>query len=444
VNVLRGKGAFSWLLLACAASGVTAWLGLYGYGWNDYDTEARAAVDALVQGHLTSFFQLAPIYGGSLLERAPFALAPSLWGGGDLAVYRMLALPCMLAAAVLGLWLVAQMRARNAERLACAAALGLCAANPLTLAALELGHPDELLGATLCVAAVLLAARGRWPWAALALGAAIANKQWAVLAIGPVLVALPGKRLACMALAGSVALALLAPFALLGGSAFSANLRTAASPGSTIFQPWQIWWFFGHHGDVVRGIFGAVKPGYRTAPSWLGAVSHILIVALAVPLSIPVLLRTRRGRENRIASSPSAGRLAGRAETDALLLLALLLLLRCMLDTWDVVYYALPFVLALMGWETVVSRRPPVLALASAVAVWAGWRWLPGFASPDVQAAFFIAWTVALAIGLARSLYLPGGLPVEHRQVLGQRGERFAASVADNRQVLDPYTQTAR
>ena len=116
MTALRGKGALAWLALACIASLATAWLGLYGYGWNDYDTEARAAVDALVQGHLTSFFQLAPIYGGSLLERAPFALAPSLWGGGDLAVYRMLALPCMLAAAVLGLWLVAQMRARRADR----------------------------------------------------------------------------------------------------------------------------------------------------------------------------------------------------------------------------------------------------------------------------------------------------------------------------------------
>jgi hypothetical protein len=430
-----------WLAFAFAASGVTAWLGLYGYGWNDYDTEARAAVDALVQGHLTSFFGLAPIYGGSLLERAPFALAPSLWGGGDLAVYRMLALPCMLASGVLGLWLVAQIRARDVGRLACSVVLGLCVANPLTLAALELGHPDELLGGVLCVAAVLLAARGRWSWAALALGAAIANKQWAVLAIGPVLVALPGRRVACMALAGSLALALLAPFALLGGSAFSANLRSAANPGSAIFQPWQVWWFFGHHGDVVRGVFGAIKPGYRTAPGWLEGMTRILIVALAVPLTIPILLRSRADKGSRLAAKgprhagpgPNGGRLASRGEADALLLLALLLLLRCMLDTWDVSYYALPFVLALMAWETAVSRRPPVLALASTVAVWAGWRWLQGFASADAQAAFFIAWTVPLAIGLARALYRPSGLPVQHRQVLGQRRERFTAAVAEHR-----------
>jgi len=412
VSTIKAKGAL-WLALACAASALTAWLGLYGYGWNDYDTEARAAVDALVQGHLGSFFELAPVYGGSLLERAPFALAPSLWGGGDLAIYRMLALPCLLAAAALGLWLVAQMRSRGAGRLGGVVALGLCVANPLTLAALELGHPDELLGGVLCVAAVLLAARGKWAWAALALGAAIANKQWAVLAIGPVLVALPHRRMACMALAGSLALALLAPFALFGGSSFSTNLRATADPSSPIFQPWQVWWFLGHHGHVVRGIFGAIKPGYRTAPAWLGGMPRLLIPALAIPLSIPVLLRSRR------------------SEARARLLLALLLLLRCMLDSWDVIYYPLPFVLALLAWECNGSVRPPTLALASAVAVWASCRWLPGFASADTQAAFFDAWTVPLALGLAYRLYVPAGLR-HHRQLFGQRREQLTAAVAEH------------
>jgi hypothetical protein len=412
VSAIKAKGA-PWLALACAASALTAWLGLYGYGWNDYDTEARPAIDALVQGHLGSFFELAPIYGGSLLERAPFALAPSLGGGGELAIYRMLALPCLLAAVALGLWLVAWMGKRGAGRLALSVALGLCVANPLTLAALEIGHPEELLGGVLCVVAVLLAARGKWAWAALALGASIANKQWAVLAIGPVLIALPNRRLACMALAGSLALALLAPFALFGGSGFSTGLRNAATPSSTVFQPWQVWWFFGHHGHVVRGLFGAIKPGYRTAPAWLGGMPHLLIPALAIPLSIPVLLRSRR------------------RETDALLLLALLLLLRCVLDSWDVVYYPLPFVLALLAWETAGSVRPPVLALSSAVAVWASCRWLPGFASADAQAAFFIAWTVPLALGLAYRLYVPAGL-LHHRQLLGQRREQLTAAVAEH------------
>ncbi len=427
---LRWKGAL-WLALAAVASAATAWLGLYGYGWNDYDTEARAAVDALVQGHLSSFFGLAPVYGGSLLERAPFALAPSLWRGGDLAVYRMLALPCLLAGGALGLWLVAWLRGRGAGRLTCLVALGLCAANPLTLAALEIGHPEELIGGVMCVAAVLLAARGRWALAALVLGAAIANKQWAVLAIGPVLVALPHRRAACIALAGVLALALLAPFALFGTSGFSAGVHGAANAGSVIFQPWQLWWFFGHHGHVVRGIFGAIKVGYRTPPAWIGGLTHPLILAIAVPLSLlPLLDRwtwTRRPRSSR----RSANLRAANGERDALLLLALLLLLRCMLDTWDVIYYPLPFVVALLAWESSVSTRPAVLALCSAVAVWAGCRWLPGFASADVQAAFFAAWTLPLAAWLGAKLYLPEGLRHD-RQVLRQARKPLAAVVAND------------
>jgi hypothetical protein len=97
---------------------------------------------------------------------------------------------------------------------------------------------------------------------------------------------------------------------------------------------------------------------------------------------------------------------------DALLLLALLLLLRCMLDTWDNIYYPLPFVLALAAWEALALRRAPVLALFSVVAVWANCRWLPSFVSADVQAAFFAAWSVALAIGLGVVLY---GRPLRMR-----------------------------
>ena len=38
--------------MASAGCATMAWLGLYGFAWNDYDTEARGAFDALVQGHL--------------------------------------------------------------------------------------------------------------------------------------------------------------------------------------------------------------------------------------------------------------------------------------------------------------------------------------------------------------------------------------------------------
>ena len=377
--------------LAAAATAAMAWLGLYGFAWSDYETEARPSFDALTHGHVLEFLRLAPAYGGSLVERAPFALLPGLWGGGQLAVYRMVALPCLVAAAVLGVWLVAQMRAAGAPMLWRAVALGVCVANPLTLRALELGHPEELLGGALCVAAVLLAARERSLWAGLALGLAIANKEWALLAVGPVLLALPSRRALCMLSAGAVAALVLAPLALIGSSGFVASTRGAASPPSAIFQPWQVFWFLGHHGPVVRGLFDGVKPGYRTAPSWVGIVSHPLILAVSVPLTA---LAWGRGR---------------RSQSDALLLLALLLLLRCVLDTWDTVYYPIPFVLAMLAWESLGGqRRPAMLALSSTVLAWVSFQWLPEHVSADLQAAFFLAWTVPLAAALSVWLYAPG------------------------------------
>jgi hypothetical protein len=414
-------------LAGCAALG---WLGLYGFAWNDYDTEARPALTALLEGHLSGFLHLAPAYGGSLLERAPFALLPGLWGGGALAVYRMAALPCLLASAVLGVWLLARMRAEGRPRLARAVALGVCVANPITLRALELGHPEELLGGCLCVIAVLLAGRGRGLAAGVVLGLAIANKEWALLAAGPVLMVLPaGRRLRCAGAAGTVAAAVLAPFALAGPGGLVASTRAVASTPSAIFQPWQVWWFLGAHGAPVHGLFGALKPGYRTAPAWTGRVSHPLIILLGAALTAALWwTRSARARAAEPAG-PGAEEAARDAPPapparrpraawslpvqDALLALALLLLLRCLLDTWDTVYYPLPFVLALLAWEaTRETSKPPVLALAASALLWVSFQWLPLHASADVQAAFFLAWSLPLAIALGARLFgQPGRAP---------------------------------
>ena len=97
-----------------------------------------------------------------------------------------------------------------------------------------------------------------------------------------------------------------------------------------------------------------------------------------------------------------------RGRSDALLLLALLLLLRCVLDTWDTVYYMIPFMLALLTWESLGERRrPAVLALSCTVLGWVSFEWLPEHVSADAQAAFFLAWTVPLIVGLALRLYAP-------------------------------------
>ena len=94
------------------------------------------------------------------------ALIAKLTGGGELAIFRLAAAPCLAAAAVLGVWLAAASRRMGRARSAGLLALVVCVANPLTFTALKFGHPEELLGGVLCVAAVLAAGRGRPVWLA--------------------------------------------------------------------------------------------------------------------------------------------------------------------------------------------------------------------------------------------------------------------------------------
>ena len=181
----RLRALAPWTALGLAAVAGLAWLGLLGFLWTDYEREAAPALAALVRGDVGDFLALCPSYGGSLIIRAPFALAASGLGGGDLAVFRAVAVPCLLAGACLGVVLAAQLAARGRGRAECAVAVLLCAGNPITLRALDIGHPEELLGGALCVGAVLAALRGRSNLAAVLLGLALANKAWALLAVGP-------------------------------------------------------------------------------------------------------------------------------------------------------------------------------------------------------------------------------------------------------------------
>ncbi|HEY4811655.1 MAG TPA: hypothetical protein VIH71_11430 [Solirubrobacteraceae bacterium] len=394
-------------LLAAGCSVVMGWLGLYSFAWNDYETEARPSFEALAHGHLVRFLQLAPAYGGSLVERGPFALLAGLSGGGSLTVYRMVAVPCLLAIAALGVWICARMRAEGRSVLARAVAMFICVANPVTLGALELGHPEELLGACMCVAAVALASRDHPIWAGVLLGMAIANKEWALLAAGPVLLALPGglarrttrarrnysKILVCSVSACATAALVLAPLVLVAGGRFAAGARAVAVIGGTQFQPRQIWWFFGTHGPLVHGTFGNKLPGYRIGPAWIAQTSHPLIIVLGLGLAVGLWLA--RTHQRRAVS-----------ERDAMLLLALVLLLRCILDTWDIGYYMLPFTIALLAWEVRGASRPPMVTLVAAVLPWFLLQELAGHGiGPDAQAALFIAWTVPLAVWLGVRLF---------------------------------------
>ena len=275
-----------------------------------------------------------------------------------------------------------------------ALALILCVANPITLVALHEGHPEELLGAVLSVAAVLCAMSDRPVWSGALLGLAIANKEWALLATGPVLLALPDRRPRALLSAVAVAAVFTAPFVLAGSGGFVNAVKSAAVNDGPIFGPWQAWWFLGSHAHALRDICCTVKVGYRTPPGWIAVIAHPLIVAMTVPLTLLCAWRRRRGSR--------------RPRHDALLLLVLLLLLRCVLDPWDTLYYSLPLLFALLAWETLTFARPPMLALTAPFLAWFAFYWVPHPSSPDLQAAVFLLVALGALISIVLALYRPG------------------------------------
>jgi hypothetical protein len=383
------------VLLALAGISALAWLSLVDFMWTDYDGEARLPLGALLAGRFGYFAAHSPAYGGSLLMRAPFALVARLLGGGELAVYRALAVPALLAAGALAVWLAVQMRRAGCRRLAWVTALLLVAANPISMRALEFGHAEELVGAVLCVAAVIAAARGHWLAGSVAIGLAVASKPWALLAVPLVIGAAEGRRWRGLLVAGSVAFAFMAPFVLYdathGGRQAVAGLGTGP-----IFQPSQVWWFLGDGPKHVVTGGGMTLDDYRTPPAWLDGSARPLLLAVA-------LWRRRR---------PTLD--------DALLALAIVLLLRCLLDPWNIVYYAVPALFALAAWEGLVRREPPVLTLLATAMTWWTFQWLPGRASPDLRSLAYLAWSVPLVAGLTLHLFAPG--TAARLGVLARRG----------------------
>ena len=289
----RARALLPPLAAATAGALLLAWLGLKTMAFSDYETEAEPALMLLRAGDLGGFVASLPAYGGSLVMRSPFAFLPGLWDGGDLALFRAMAAPCLAAGVILGVALWERGRQLGLGAGARWVALALCAVNPLTLRALEIGHPEELLGGALCVGAGLAAASRCSVLAGVLLGLAIVNKPWAVLAIVPVLAIAPEGRLKLLAIAGGVTAAVFGPL-LLAGSAAIEQTGEAASDAGQIFQPWQVWWFVGDHGQVVMGAFGE-KPGFRAAPDWIGQVARPLVAIVPARRSPSLFFRACAG-----------------------------------------------------------------------------------------------------------------------------------------------------
>lgn len=298
--------------------------------FNDFYREAWPAYAALEHGHVLGFLRVGPAYIGSLVLRVPAASIAWLLHGDQRAVYFASALPCLLAAAAFCAWLAELPRQGGRVTVASRVTPILCCIfNPLVLIALFGGHPEEILGAVLCVAAVVFAARGKPGLAGVLVGLAVVNKSWALVAVPVVLATLPAHRWRALAVLVAMSAAVFVPF--VAGRVDGATAAANGADIGTIFNPPQLLWWLGPHSWIVREARGG-------------------IVLLAIGCAALWLIRRPRIR-------PAQERVGV-----ALLLLALVLLIRAAFDPWNNLYYHVPFLCALLAYE-ITSGRTPRLTL---------------------------------------------------------------------------------
>jgi hypothetical protein len=361
------------LALACAA--VLLAVGSRNVFWADYFVEAWPAYFHLRTDGVDAFLRLVPAYSAfATLIGAPTAF---LHLGMDWT-FRLNALPGLLALAGLAVALHTRERAHTLL------ALALSAGSPVAYLALDAGHPEDLLAAAAAVAGVLAAVRQKATLSAALLTIAVLAKQTAVLALLPAALALPRPKLRVLAAPVAAALLVYGGVQVLRPGGVSNVAAQMGAHAGSFFHPWQVWWPFGVPSDPA---WAAAGHGGTTSPAWLVPIPHPLIVGLALPLS---LLWWRRAGHDR-------------PREDALALFALLALERCLLDPWNLGYYHLPLVLALVAWET-EKRRPPVIALAVTVAVWLTFKTLD-LRTGMAPMLMYLAWTLPLGALLVRELF---------------------------------------
>ena len=205
---------------------------------------AGPALSALTHGDLTALAARQPLMGlVSLVLRAPLVLAASAAGAGNGLTYRLGALACLLPLAVFSGALLTIPEGRLRDRLPALIGGLLATAGPVTVAAVTIGHPEEVLAITFATAAVVVALADQPVAAAILLGLAVGTKPWAALAAAPVAVALPDGRGRALTLAALVALPWVVLLPLADPRAF---IRAGTGVGGThLISPLSLWWPIG-------------------------------------------------------------------------------------------------------------------------------------------------------------------------------------------------------
>jgi Glycosyltransferase family 87 len=311
--------------------------GDYGSGLPD---DPGPTIAALVHGHLSAAAHDQPFIGlTSILLRLPFAAIATALGGGRMLTYRSGVFACALVLAVVVLAVVRRARVRPVVGLLIAVVTVL---NPITVEWLN-GHPEELLGGALCVAAVLAGIDDRPGLTGVLLGLAIATKQWALLAVLPsAVVCLRGRR-RMLLIAAAVAAPLVFTLPVLDPTAF---VRVSRGIGDLTWPSIRSWWWMVSGYQHVKLAHGLSTSVYLLPLGLTRTDVSLLPLLIAVPLGWLHV----RGRPR---------------PQDAMRLLALVLLLRCTLDPECGPYYYIPAIVALLAWEALDGR----ISLAALIAI---------------------------------------------------------------------------
>jgi Glycosyltransferase family 87 len=343
---------------------------------------AGPPIEALVHGHVSGFFSTQPLMGSvSLLLRAPFVALVTLARGDLIAQYRVGTLICLLAVALLCVPAGALMLRRGQHPLIVLVILAAILVGPATFKAVFWGHPEELLGAALAVAAVLAAIHRRAVTAGVLLGLAIATKQWGLFAALPVLMVARGQRRQVALVSLIVAGAFVLPMLAADPARFvDQNRQITAQVGVT---PTNVWWAL-HRVGFDPGLHEEVN----LIPNWLTDLSHPL--ALALVLGLAGLYWWRR---------------ADRHPYDVLQLLGSLFLLRCLLDPLALSYHHAPFVLTVAISEGLRRRGIPLVTLTSTAALVILGQYLAPLNKPDLMNAAYLAWGVPTFLYLVASSF---------------------------------------
>ncbi|MGN6587591.1 MAG: glycosyltransferase 87 family protein [Solirubrobacterales bacterium] len=368
---------------------VSAWLATRATSIGDWGADGGPAVEALAAGHVGEYLRWSGLTGPfATAVQAPFV---ALSGGSGAAAYQWAVFPCLFGAGLVGLYLGRVVRRRGGSQPAQVLLPLLFLLNPITFEALRNGHPEEILTAALLVAALAAAAERHSMGAALFLGLAVASKQWAVIGALPVLLVLPAHRLKTGIIAAAIAGALFLPSIVASPDSFLGAQKVASgTPQNGVAGPLSAWYPMASSTTVVSSVHGEHFVAHvEHAPELAASVSHSLIVLLA--LALPLVVAWRRG----LPLSPS----------DGFALLALLALLRCVLDPVDNLYYHEPLLLAFVGWDAVSPRTAPLrtlLAVAAALVLSSAWRGDTGLSALN---AVYLLGTGALGAWLVSSLF---------------------------------------